>query len=115
MHAGIAPENAPEKLEDLNQKVKDEISRVDRFRQRMLEKKLMTPSFTLQEMLQAAVGEIEAANAAIKASNEGGPALDPEKIDLPFLKEAVEVLKVDEWTVLASEGPLWYRGYAQLP
>ena len=41
--------------------------------------------------------------------------MDPEKIDLPFLKEAVEVLKVDEWNVLAAEGPLWYRGYAQLP
>jgi Calcineurin-like phosphoesterase len=115
MHAGIAPESAPEKPEDLNQKVKDEISRLDRFRQRMIEKKLMTPSFTLQEMLQAAVVEIEAANAAIKASNEGGPGMDPEKIDLPFLKEAVEVLKVDEWNVLAAEGPLWYRGYAQLP
>jgi hypothetical protein len=81
----------------------------------MLEKKLITPSFTLQEMLQAAVVEIETANAMIKASNEGGAALDPDKIDMPFLREAVEVLKVDEWNVLAGQGPLWYRGYAQLP
>jgi hypothetical protein len=115
MHAGIGPENPPERVEDLNQKVKEEISRLDRFRQRMFEKKLITPSFTLQEMLAAAVAEIESANATIKASNEGGPAVDPEKIDLPFLKEAVEVLKVDEWAVLAAQGPLWYRGYAQLP
>ena len=115
MHAGIPPEGGPEKVEDLNQKVKAEITRIDRFRQRMLDKKLITPSFTLQEMLQAAVVEIETANAMIKASNEGGPALDPDKIDMPFLREAVEVLKIDEWTVLAGEGPLWYRGYAQLP
>jgi hypothetical protein len=115
MHAGVPPDAGPEKLEDLNQKVKAEVVRLDRFRQRMLEKKLITPSFTLQEMLQAAVAEIETANALIKASNEGGPALDPDKIDMPFLREAVEVLKVDEWAVLAGQGPLWYRGYAQLP
>jgi hypothetical protein len=66
-------------------------------------------------MLQAAVVEIETANAAIKASNEGGAGLAPDKVDMPFLKEAIEVLKIDEWTLLAAEGPLWYRGYAQLP
>ena len=82
----------------------------------MLEKKLITPSFTLQEMLQAAVAEIDAANAVDQGvERRAARPLDPDKIDLPFLKEAVEVLKVDEWTVLANEGPLWYRGYAQLP
>jgi hypothetical protein len=115
MHAGIAPEEAPERIEDINQKVKAEIARLDRFRQRMLEKRLITPSFTLQEMLLAAVGAIDAHNALVKASNEGGTPLDPNMVDLPFLREAVETLKVDEWTVEATEGPLWYRGYALLP
>lgn len=115
MHAGVPPNAPPAHLDDLNEKVKNEVARIDRFRQRMLAKKLMTPSFTLQEMLQAAIGEIDAANALIKASNEGGPPVSPERLDTDFLKEAVEVLKVDEWTVLAVEGPLWYRGYAQLP
>jgi hypothetical protein len=115
MHAGIAPEDPPDRIEDINQKVKAEIARLDRFRQRMLEKRLITPSFTLQEMLLAVVGAIDAHNALVKASNEGGPALDPNMVDLPFLREAVEMLKVDEWTLQAGEGPLWYRGYAQLP
>jgi hypothetical protein len=115
MHAGIPPDGAPGKLDDLNDKLKNEIARIDRFRQRMLDKHLITPSFTLQEMLQAAVAEIDVANALVKASNEGGAALDPERLDMPFLREAVEILKVDEWSVLADQGPLWYRGYAQLP
>jgi hypothetical protein len=115
MHAGIPPAAPPERLDDVNQKVKSEIARLDRFRQRMLDKRLITPSFTLQEMLQAAIGEIDLVNAQIKASNEGGPAVDQEKIDMFFLREAVEVLKIDEWTVQEMEGPLWYRGYAFLP
>lgn len=115
MHAGLSMANAPAKIADLNDKVKNEITRMDRFRQRMLDKHLVTPSFTLQELLQVAVAEIDVANALIKASNSGGSALDPERIDVDFLKEAVEILKVDEWTVLANEGPLWYRGFAQLP
>jgi hypothetical protein len=115
MHAGIPPEDAPARIEDINQKVKAEITRLDRFRQRMLDKKLITPSFTLQEMMLAAVGEIDAHNALVKASNEGGSPMDPDKVDMTFLKEAVEVIKVDDWTVLAQQGPLWYRGYALLP
>jgi hypothetical protein len=115
MHAGIPPEGAPERIDEINQKVKAEITRIDRFRQRMLDKRLITPSFTLPEMLLAAAGEIDAANALIRASNEGGAPLDRDTIDMPFLREAVEILKVDDWTVLSTEGPLWYRGYAQLP
>jgi hypothetical protein len=115
MHAGIAPEDPPDRIEDINQKVKAEINRLDRFRQWMLDKKLITPSFTLQEILLAAVAEIDAANVLIKASNDGGPPVDPDRLDMMFLREAVETLKVDEWTVQATEGPLWYRGYAQLP
>ncbi|MGH9386370.1 MAG: metallophosphoesterase [Vicinamibacterales bacterium] len=115
MHAGIPPEAAPERLEDLNQKVKAEIARLDRFRQKMLDKKLITQSFTLTEMAQAAMGEIDTANALIKASNAAGPGVDPATLDMEFLKEAVEILKADTWMVLAEDSPLWYRGYALLP
>ena len=52
MHAGIAPASAPEKIEELNVQVRDEIARLDRFVKRLLEKKLTMPSFTLQEILR---------------------------------------------------------------
>jgi Calcineurin-like phosphoesterase len=115
MHAGIPLDDAPGKLDDLNDKLKNEVARLDRSRQRMLDKHLITPSFTLQEMLEVAAAEIDVANAAIKASNSGGRPVDPDRIDMDFLKEAVEALKVDEWLVLNSEGALWTRGFAMLP
>jgi len=115
MHAGIMPSRAPKTLDEMNERVKSEVARVDRFRARMLEKKLIVPSFTLNEMLQVASAEIDAANAIIRASNAGGPPADRSRIDVELLTEASELLKIDEWTALAVEGPLWYRGFSQIP
>ena len=64
MHAGIAPDRAPAKIEELNVKVRDEIARLDRFVKRLVDAKLALPSFTLQEILAVAVNEITVANAA---------------------------------------------------
>lgn len=115
MHAGINPSRAPKDLDDLNDKVKAEIARVDKFTAQLLERKIVLPSFTLQEAMAATAGELDTANALIKAANAGGKPIDPERVDLPFLNESVELLGLDEWTLLATEGPLWYRGLALLP
>ena len=56
MHAGIAPETAPARLEDLNVKVQDELERIDRFADHLVKAKLATPMFTLQE---APAGRLE--------------------------------------------------------
>jgi hypothetical protein len=32
--------------------------------------------------------------------------------DVPLLREALEITKMGDWTLLAGEGPLWFRGYA---
>lgn len=115
LHAGINPAHAPRSLDDLNERLKSEIARVDTFMAKLVEKKIALPSFTLQEALAATAAEIDAANALIKAANLGGAPVDPTRVDFPFLNEAVEMLKLDEWNLLATEGPLWYRGLALAP
>jgi hypothetical protein len=115
MHAGIAPSLAPRKLEDLNDRVRDEVRRLDRFVQALVDARLALSFFTLQEILQVASNEITVANAAIITGKASGPAPDRSKLNAPFLTEAQEILKIGQWTVVNPEGALWYRGFATLP
>lgn len=115
MHAGIAPERAPETIEELNLRVKDEIGKLDRFVKRLVDAKLALPSFTLQEILAVAVNEIGVANTLIAAAKESGTELDQTQLNLPLLKEAQDILTIDQWVVVHPEGALWYRGLSTLP
>ena len=115
MHAGILPATAPEKLEDLNVKVRDEIRRLDRFVDRLIALKLATRTFTLQDVIAVAVNEITVANGVIAAAQAEGKEPDRSKLDVPLLMEAQEILKIEGWAVVAPEGPLWYRGLATEP
>lgn len=112
MHAGIAPATAPEKLEDLNVKVRDEIRRLDRFVDQLITLKLATRTFKLQDIIAVAVNEITVANGVIAAAQAEGKELDRSRLNVPLLMEAQEILKIDGWAVVAPEGPLWYRGLA---
>jgi hypothetical protein len=115
MHAGIAPELAPAKIEDLNVQVRDEIRRLDRFVDRLVDLKLATPVFTLQEILEVATNEIVQANAAIAAAQAEGKEPDRRKLNVALLMEAQEILKLDTWVAVNPQGALWYRGLATEP
>lgn len=115
MHAGIAPHLAPEKIDDLNLRVRDEIRRLDRFVEKLIDLKLATRTFTLQEILQVAVNEISVANAHIGAAQADGKEPDRSRLNVPLLMEAQEILKIDGWHVVNPDGPLWYRGLATEP
>ena len=58
MHAGIPPANPPAKIDDLNDQTRDEIRRLDQFLDRLIDLKLATRDFSLQEILQVASSEI---------------------------------------------------------
>jgi hypothetical protein len=115
MHAGIPPDTTIASLDEINNQVRDEIRRLDRFIDRLVEQKLATRSFTLQEILQVASAEIGLANARIAAAKAEGTELDRSKLNVPLLMEAQEIMKVDSWMSLSPEGPLWYRGLSTLP
>ena len=110
MHAGIPPANAPAKIDELNAQAKDEIRRMDQFVDRLINLKLATREFTLQEILQVASAEIGLANARIAEAKTEGKELDRSKLNVPFLMEAQEIMKVDTWLAVNPEGALWYRG-----
>ncbi|MEO8678283.1 MAG: metallophosphoesterase, partial [Vicinamibacterales bacterium] len=76
MHAGIPPATAPAKIDELNDQLKDEVRRMDRFVQRLVDRKLALPFFTLQEVVQVALVEVQAANALLTAAKESGQQAD---------------------------------------
>jgi len=115
MHAGISPTGAPERLDDLNTQVRDEVRRMDRFVQQLVSLKLATATFTLNDILQVASNEIGQANLIISAAKAEGKEPDRGKLNVPLLTEAQEILKVDTWVSIHPEKALWYRGLATLP
>lgn len=110
MHAGIPPDNAPAKIEDLNTQSRDEIRRLDQFLDRLINLKLATREFSLQEVFQVASGEIALANARMAAAQAEGQEPDRGKLNVPLLLEAQEILKIDSWQAVNPNGALWYRG-----
>jgi len=96
----------------VNDRVRAEVRRLDAFRKRLVDKRLATPVFDLQEYLDVAVVELQAASAAFEAAKAEGkePALD-----VPFLREAQEITGIAKWIVVEPEGPLWFRGWATWP
>jgi hypothetical protein len=115
MHAGISPAQAPLKLEDLNLKVRDEVRRLDRFVDRLVDAGLATRTFNLMEILAVASSEIGQANAIIAAAQAEGNKPDPGRLNVPLLLEAQEILKIDAWVSVNPEAALWYRGLATEP
>lgn len=113
LHGGLQPDRAPRKLEDLNKQALTEIKRFDAYRSLMVDRKMILPFFTLDEMLAAAQAEIEAdrVRARITAGETAGPGerrifdtLDPLRLS--------GLLRLGTWAVIDDNGPLWFRGFA---
>jgi hypothetical protein len=111
MHAGLNPARpAPKSIDEVNERARAEVQRVDSFRQRLVSKRLALPSFTVNQLLDVAVAELQAATQALakaKAENSNSPVLD-----LPLLQAAQDMMEMGKWSIFDPEGPLWFRGYA---
>lgn len=115
MHAGPDPTAAHQAPDVINARVAAELSRVDRFRERLVAAGRALPFFTLDEVVQVAAAEIRAVNAAAAAARMRGVPSEMSSFDLDLIRDAADVVTLADWDVLAQNGPLWYRGYAAYP
>ncbi|MBA3268990.1 MAG: hypothetical protein H0T71_00650 [Acidobacteria bacterium] len=99
----------------MNTVAKQELARYDAYLKRLVDGKLALPFFSLAEVLAVSNAELAAASEVIEAAKIKGEAPDLRGFDLSVLREAVEILKMSEWSLLGGEGPLWFRGYATWP
>lgn len=112
MHAGASPLAAPLTLDQMNAQARDEVRRFDRFLERLVRAKLAEPWFRLEDVVAVAAAEVRWTTARIADAKARGEAPDMSGIDVPLVREAAEILGLDRWSLLAGDGPLWYRGYA---
>ncbi len=113
LHAGINPNRAPRSLEDINKQVTAEVKRFDEYRSRMVDRKLVLPFFTLSEVLAAAQIEVEASGSAPDGrSGDSGGTGGLDQLGTPDPLRLRELLRIDSWTLVDPNGPLWFRGFA---
>jgi hypothetical protein len=114
MHAGLAPSNAPRKLSDVNDGLRDEIRRFDQFVERLVDDNLALPSFALKEIIEVAQQTMSDAAETIEAARKQKRPLDRSAIDVDLVTAAGDILKINAWSALDPRGPLWYRGFSTL-
>ena len=112
MHAGINPARpAPRSIDEVNRQARNEIRRLDQYRQRLVRARLAQPTDSLQQILDVSVTELRTANEAVAKARAEGTELPP--LDVALLREAQEILEIGKWSLVDPEGALWFRGYAQ--
>lgn len=112
MHAGASPLAAHATLDQLNTQARDELKRFDRFLERLVRANLAEPWFRLEDIVAVAAAEVRWTTARIADGKARGEAPDLSDVDISLVREAAEILGIDRWSLLAGDGPLWYRGYA---
>ena len=108
-HAGIKPDVAPRKLEDINKQVATEIKRIDEYRSRMTARNLILPFFTLEEVLAAAQAELAGGGNARRTA-DGIEGLGSSDSSDPLGLEGL--LRSGTWALFDANGPMWFRGFA---
>lgn len=111
MHAG-APPTTTTSFEATVDQARNEIERYDRFVDRLVRARLAQPWFRLEDVVDVAAAEVRWLNGILDKAKAEGAAPDLAGIDVSLVKEAVDILGIGSWSLLAPEGPLWYRGYA---
>ncbi len=103
LHGGISPTLGGMKVDAINQQVKKEIRLFDDSLAFLSEQNIILPFFTLDEMLAAAKEEYD------RISKIKNP--DPE--EAVTFRKLRDFLSLAGWLCVRSDGPVWFRGYAE--
>ncbi len=109
VHGGISQQLAEWSLEEINDRVRQEIEDFDTAKRRMIDRQLIVPFATLQEMFDAADGELQ----RFQMMQDRKRRLRRADLDTAEILE--KFLTINNWLVLHPEGPLWFRGYDRWP
>ena len=109
MHAGLNPATT-ESLDEINQDVERDIRSWDQIVTQFQRARMIGPATTLSEIANAAQVEI----GRIAVAQKTGETL-PDYVTRELVTALQQMAAVQKSTLIDGEGPLWYRGLAQLP
>jgi hypothetical protein len=105
LHGGINSEFTTDSVDNLNKRVRRELTEFEAGFRWLQQHDLAAPFSTLSEIVKAAQNEWVKLDAKRK-----GDALTDE--DINEAKLLVPILKIDSSALLSANGPLWFRGYS---
>lgn len=115
LHGGVAVENDAESVAELARRAAEEIERFDSYRRDLSDAGIVLPFSTFGEILTAVALEIDAWGIRLfpgpPAPGRSPPVLTPkerEQIDV-----LVDLQSIDSWSIVDSEGPVWFRGFSR--
>ena len=115
LHGGLSLENDATSTSELVARARDEIERFDNDRRHLIDRGVILPFSTFQEILTANALEL---NAWIIRLFPGPPVpggrpatLTPD--DRMHLDVLVELQSLGTWSVIDPNGPVWFRGFAR--
>lgn len=107
MHAGLSDASTAG-IEEVNRQIAREIETWDAARDALASEDLIRPFFTLREIVEAAVAELQRIAAALETKEPPGDHVTRELVErLQFIAQ------IGRTSLVAADGPLWFRGYAQ--
>ena len=114
LHGGLSPQPPPRSVEEMNRQARDEIERFDRLRHHLLERGVILAHSTFPEILTAGALELNAWAIRLFPGPPvpGRPALTLSPEDREHLDVLVELQTIGSWSMVAPDGPLWFRGFA---
>jgi hypothetical protein len=108
MHAGLHPERTIT-IDEVNRAVELDVRNWDELVTALTRVRRATPTFTLQEIINAAQVEIGKIAVAQKTGEPIEEYVTPE-----FIGRLQFLMTFEKLTLVESEGPLWYRGLATM-
>lgn len=110
LHGGLNPDHAPSRLSDVNKRVREDIARFDAHTRRLVDRDVILPFFTFYEILEAARAEL---NDWIAKQQTVSPFVSPSLgNDRQYAEMLVELLEIGSWSIVHTDGPVWFRGFA---
>jgi hypothetical protein len=107
MHAGINPAFTTESIENINKRARQDLAGWDQGLKWLVGRDLALPFSTLQEVVQAASAEYT--RLAARAKKDG----TVDEGDALVARTLQPLVNVGDSTFISSDGPLWFRGFAQ--
>jgi Calcineurin-like phosphoesterase len=101
LHGGINPDLTSLELDQMKERIRNEIHQYDETRQYLADEHVLLPFFTLQEAIAVAQAELIAERKQRTPSNE------------PRQARIEQFLGLGSWLSVREDGPVWYRGYDQ--
>jgi hypothetical protein len=111
LHGGLSPAMAGVSLEELDDRVRADLATLDSDRALFVSEGLILPFFDIQETFQALRAELEALDAREAPKAPETPSTSAKDAERRRVYE--HVLDWGSWTMNSSDGPLWFRGYAE--